>query len=107
MTYHVEVTDAAIVDAGEAYFWINESAPEAALRWYEGLLQSFRSLAQNPKRCAVAPESAFFDEEIRHLVYGRYRVLFSVKGRTVFVLRVRHSSRDYWRPDDETSSHEQ
>ena len=101
MTYQVEVTDAAIVDAGEAYFWINENAPEAALRWYEGLLKSFRSLSQNPKRCAIATESVFFAEEIRHLIYGKYRVLFSVKGNAVFVLRVRHSAQDYWRPDEE------
>ncbi len=46
-------------------------------------------------------ESVFFDEEIRHLDYGKYRILFTVKGKTVIVLRIRHGSRDYLRSEDE------
>jgi len=37
-TYRVEPTDKAQVDAGEAYFWINEGSEGAAPRWYEGLM---------------------------------------------------------------------
>ena len=100
-TYRVEPTDKALADAGEAYFWINEQAERAALRWYEGLLKAFRSLEKNPFRCPLAPESTFFEQEIRQLIYGKYRILFTVEGETVFVLRVRHSAREYLRPEDE------
>ena len=31
MTYRVEPTDKALVDAGEAYFWINEGSGSASL----------------------------------------------------------------------------
>lgn len=99
--YRVEPTDKALVDAGEAYFWINEQSEGAALRWYEGLMKAFRSLERNPLRCPVAPESVFFNEEIRQLVYGKYRILFTVEGETVYVLRVRHSAQDYLRSEDE------
>jgi plasmid stabilization system protein ParE len=88
--YCVEPTDKALVDAGEAYFWLHEQSEGAALRWYEGLIKAFRSLAKNPLRCPLAAESAFFEEEIRQLIYGKYRILFVVEGETVFVLRVRH-----------------
>jgi plasmid stabilization system protein ParE len=100
----VEPTDKALVDAGEAYFWISEQSEGAALRWYEGLLKAFRSLEKSPLRCRLAPESAFFDEEIRQLIYGTYRILFTVEGEKVFVLRVRHSAREYLKPeaDEET-----
>jgi toxin ParE1/3/4 len=98
--YRVEPTDKALADAGEAYFWISEQSEGAALRWYEGLMKAFRSLEKNPLRCPLALESAFFEEEIRHLVYGKYRVLFTVEGETVFVLRVRHSAQEYLKPEE-------
>lgn len=100
-TYRVEPTDKALVDAGEAYFWINDQSEEAALSWYEGLMKAFRSLETNPLRCPLASESVFFEEEIRQLIYGKYRVLFTVKGEMVYVLRVRHSAREYLKPEDE------
>lgn len=100
-TYRVEPTDKALVDAGEAYFWIDEQSEGAALNWYEGLLKAFRSLAQNPLRCPLAPENAFFEEEIHQLIYGKYRILFTVESETVFVLRVRHGAREPLNPEDE------
>ena len=105
-TYRVEPTDKALVDAGETYFWINEQSEGAALRWYEGLMKAFRSLEKNPLRCQLAPESVFFEEEIRQLIYGKYRVLFTVEGETVYVLRVRHSAREYLKPEDEETGEE-
>ena len=35
------------------------------------------------------PEDDEFSEEIRQMVVGRYRVLFTIKGRKVHVLHVR------------------
>jgi len=105
-TYRVEPTDKALIDAGEAYFWINEQSEKTALRWYEGLLKAFRSLEKNPNRCPVAPESVFFDEEIRQLIYGKYRILFNVKDETVFILSVRHGAREYLKPEEESEEGE-
>jgi plasmid stabilization system protein ParE len=105
-TYRVEPTDKVSVDAGEAYFWINEQSEGAALRWYEGLMKAFRSLEKNPLRCPPAPESVFFEEEIRQLVYGKYRILFTAEGETVYVLRVRHSAMKYLKPEDEEAEEE-
>jgi plasmid stabilization system protein ParE len=104
--YRVEPTDKALVDAGEAYFWINEQSEGAALRWYEGLLKALRSLERNPLRCPLAPESAFFEEEIRQLIYGKYRILFTVESETVFVLRVRHGAREYLKPEEDEDTEE-
>jgi plasmid stabilization system protein ParE len=105
-TYRVEPTDKALVDAGEAYFWLNEQSEGAALRWYEGLMKAFRSLEKNPLRCLLAPEDAFFEEEIRQLIYGKYRILFTVQGETVFVLRVRHSAQEYLKPEEDEATEE-
>ena len=37
----------------------------------------------------LAPEDDEFSQEIRQMVVGRYRVLFTIKGREVHVLHVR------------------
>jgi plasmid stabilization system protein ParE len=99
--YHVEPTDKALVDAGDAYFWISEQSEQAALLWYEGLMKAFRSLERHPLRCSLAPENVFFNEQIRQLIYGNYRILFTVEAESVFVLRVRHTAREHLRAEAE------
>lgn len=38
-SYKVESTRRALADADEAFMWIfNEGVPEAALHWYDGLI---------------------------------------------------------------------
>jgi len=56
------------------------------------------SLARNPERCPLAPETATLELEIRELFYGignrgTYRVLFVISSEEVAVLNVRHVSR--------------
>lgn len=97
MNYHVELTAQAKAEADEAYQWLFERSPTHAARWYNGLLEIVDSLKTHPQRCPLAPENEYFDEEIRHLLYGRrarvYRVLFEIRGDTVSVLHVRHGAR--------------
>ena len=97
--YKVEPTRKALADADEAFLWIYEEAPDASLRWYEGLLEAFQSLRKYPQRCGLAQENPFFKEEIRQLLYGRYRIVFTVKEKTVYVLRVRHGAREHLASD--------
>jgi len=48
-----------------------------------------------PRRCRVAPEDEVLRCDLRQLLYGNYRILFTVSDatRTVFVLHVRHAAR--------------
>ena len=69
--YHVEITAIAAAELREAYLWIQEDSPERAVRWREGLLKQVERLETLPGRCSLAPENAFFAEEIRQLLYGR------------------------------------
>lgn len=101
ITYKVEPSGPALADAEEALVWIYEQEPDAALKWYEGLLEAFESLSKLPLRCPLAPEGILFDEEIRQLLYGRYRILYVIDRKTVYILRVRHGSRKHLTPDDD------
>lgn len=83
-----------------AYLWIAERNADAAVKWYNGILDAILTLETFPERCPLAPESDAFDHDIRQLLYGNrrhaYRILFDVSpGHTVRILHVRHSAREY------------
>lgn len=46
-----------------------------------------------PERCALIAENEILGTSYRHLLYGRYRTIFRIAGRTVVILRVIHGAR--------------
>jgi plasmid stabilization system protein ParE len=99
MTYRVIVTPAAESDLRTAYRYIRSHAPGAAREWIRRARQTTKSLSHHPERCAMAPESASFDQPIRELFFGSgnrgtYRFLFVVfeEEKSVYILHVRHGS---------------
>jgi len=84
-------------DIAEAYEWLAERASDAAERWFNSLHETIGSLGIFPERCPLAPESKFFNVEIREVFHGRrqhkYRILFIVRAEEVHVLHVRHGAR--------------
>ena len=63
---------------------------ENAKQWIQKLRRAIRKqLTSLPLACHLAPESEQLGVSIRHLIIGRYRVLFTVAERTVTILYVR------------------
>lgn len=94
MGFRVELTPRSQEDIRETFEWIREAAPEAATRWYVGLIAKLATLETLPSRCSRAPESYVVDRDIRQLYYGLrpkdwFRALFEIRGDVVFILRVR------------------
>lgn len=104
--FRVEPNDDALSDARSAYIWIYEQSPDAADQWYEGLWAAVGSLENNPLRCPLAPENSFFEDEIRQLIFGRYRILFTLFDDSVIVIRVLHGARNYVLPGTDLSDFE-
>lgn len=101
MIYRIEVTDEADADADDIYEWIARDAPRAAVHWYNGLFDAIDSLSEFPQRCPFAPENAYFDKELRHLLYAQnYRIIFEIRGNVVYVLHIRHAARRYLQEED-------
>ena len=73
----VEITALAEADLETIYQHIRDDSPTRAAAWRQGLLQAAQALEQFPHRCPLAPESSAA-LEIRQLLYGRYRVLFTI-----------------------------
>jgi plasmid stabilization system protein ParE len=95
LQYEVLITPAALADAEEYVLFIrsDRSQPVAADAWWNGLLQAVFSLENMPQRCPIIPENGHFLEELRHLLYFFHRIVFSISGSQVTVLRIYHASR--------------
>lgn len=99
MTYRVIVTPAAENDLRSAYRYIRIQAPLAARGWVRRARLTAKTLARQPERCPLAPESVSFDQPIRELFFGSgnrgtYRFLFVIAAeeKLVYILHVRHGS---------------
>ena len=95
MNYQVIVTPTADAEAMEAFRWYADRSLDAGEKWYAGLDHAINSLAVTPTRCPVSrQDSEALGCEVRFLLYGKrrgvYRILFSIDGDTVSVLRIRH-----------------
>lgn len=88
--YAIVILPNAEQEIDDAYRYIKEGSPINALHWYQTLYQKIQSLSSLPLRCPLAPENDFFEEEIRHLMIDNYRILFTLKEDTVYILHARH-----------------
>lgn len=80
--------DAEILKSYEwgATFW----GEDAARLWLRELYTAvFRRLATFPLSCSLAPENKELDVEVRQLILGRYRILFTIEDDLVRVLYIR------------------
>ena len=100
MIYSVIVTPTADAEAMDAFHWYANKSLAAAAKWHAGLSRALASLTKNPLRFPISEDdSEALGREVRMLIYGRrlgvYRILFSVRGDVVRVLRIRHSARGH------------
>lgn len=96
MTFQVELTSVAEIQIEQSYQWYRDHNPKFADLWFRGLMNTIATLQEKPQRCTLAVEHEIFPEEVRQLLFGKskniYRVLFTIRDTTVYVLYVRHSA---------------
>lgn len=80
MRYTVIFAPAAEADLEDAFRWIARDSLGNAVKWYNCCINAIKSLRDFPGRCALAPENDVFKEDIRQLIYGNYRILYTIRG---------------------------
>jgi plasmid stabilization system protein ParE len=104
LAFQVDITDPALADAEDYVRFVRDvkKEPEAAERWFRGLVEAIYSLEDLPERCPVIAEREEFSYEIRHLAYFSHRIIFRVERERnrVVVYRVYHGSRQGLTEDD-------
>ena len=89
--YDVVFEEPAQADVRRSYDWGRRVwGKNEAERWVRELRSAVsRQLSLMPKGFPLAPENDEFSEEIRQMIVGRYRVLFTIRNGKVHVLHVR------------------
>jgi toxin ParE1/3/4 len=100
MAFTVEFSFRARRDIEEIAAYIAADSPKHSWRWRQRLQAKLRSLTTMPSACGLAPEDEVSGREIRQLLFGAYRVLFTIDGTRVFILTVRHGARRFMAQDD-------
>ncbi len=91
MEYYVLYNSDARKDLTASFEWgVENWGAEAAAKWYNEIEEIIdRRLSTMPRSCPLARENDDFSFEVRNLIYGRYRVLFTITGDTVRILHLR------------------
>lgn len=106
LSYAVRVTKPANRDIDSITFWWTENRDaRQARRWYNGILRALGILAKRPMANEIAPEIQFTRREVRQYHYGiggksTHRILYTVDGGDIVVLRVRHLAQDILSSED-------
>jgi plasmid stabilization system protein ParE len=106
MKYHVILSDRAEYQLESAYeWWATHRSLEQAINWYNGFLDSLKSLRDNPQRCSLALENSLVAYELRQIVFGSgrhptHRAIFTIRPDMVFVLAIRHFAQGTMEVDD-------
>lgn len=89
--YPVVFEESAQEDVRGSYDWGCRSwGKKEAQQWVRQLRRAVsKQLSLMPKGFPLAPENDEFNEEIRQMIVGRYRALFTVRRGKVHVLHVR------------------
>jgi toxin ParE1/3/4 len=93
MVFQVEFSFRARRDVDQITAYISADSPINSARWRRRFHEKLRSLSAMPMACGLAPEDSVSGREIRQLLFGNYRVLFTIYQTKVFVLTVRHAAR--------------
>ena len=91
MKFTIRYSQQANADLAGSYEWgIERWGFEAAGRWLTSIDSRINvRLSVMPYACPLAPETIEFEYDVRQLIFGRYRVLFSIDGEDVRILRIR------------------
>ena len=104
MPHVVRITPRALAELEETFAWLHERSPQAAANWHARLMEKVQTLEDHPECWPLADEAADVGIPLRELLFGKrtgvYRIVFTIDGETVNVMRIRRASRDRLRPDD-------
>lgn len=104
MIYQVRLQPAAVEDLDGAYQYAAQNAPTPAARWLKRFQTALQTLEHNPERCPLAPENAKSRRILRQYLFGKrphvFRVIYTIEGNTVWVLRIRRAQRRTLRAED-------
>ena len=95
MTKKYQIITARIVksDLNEIWNYVANDSPQQASKFINKIEKKLNSLKTMPERCPTIPENELLGTKFRHLIIGNYRVIFSIRGDKIVILRIIHGAR--------------
>jgi plasmid stabilization system protein ParE len=100
MDHKVRITPEAEADLRAIGDYIAQQAPDTARRFIRSLRTQIATLQTFPDRHGQAPEAELAGIELRQMIHGMYRVLYTCDAETVTVHGIRHGARRPLRPEE-------
>ena len=86
----MNLTQLAQKDLEQIYYYIAADNINNATNFVLELEKNIYSLESFPERQPLIAENEFFATDYRHLIYKKYRIIYRISEKTVFILRVIH-----------------
>lgn len=93
--YEIKIYPSAKMDLTDIVSYLNTLSPQAAIRYYDMIVEKIGSLNEMPERCPFVREVALKAKGYRYLVAENYLVFFVVKADVVQVRRILYGRRNY------------
>jgi plasmid stabilization system protein ParE len=93
--YKVVILRPAQEDIADIIGYLNTLSPQAALRYYDLLVEKIDSLSNMPERCPLARDTQLRLRVYRFLLVEDYLVFFVIIGNTVRIRRILYGRRQY------------
>ena len=92
--YEIFITQSAENDFQTIWEYISQSNPLNAIEFLDQIEEKISTLTHEPARCPIIPENEFYRDGIyRHLVHKDYRIIFSIREKSIYIMRVFHGAK--------------
>jgi len=93
--YKIRIYSNAKMDLKDIVSYLNTLSPQAAIKYYDLIVEKIGSLAEMPERCPFVRDVALKAKGYRYLIIENYLVFFIVKADTVQIHRIIYGKRNY------------
>jgi len=93
--YEVKIFPVAQDDLRDIVDYLNTLFPDAAIRYYDLIIEKVGTLTTMPERCPLVKDTQLRLRGYRMLVVNNYIVLYVISGKTVEIRRILYARRQY------------
>ena len=91
--YPIKLTQQAQNDLEQIYYYIADDSINNAANFVLQLEEKIISLEAFSDRNPLIPENEFFGTDYRHLIYKKYRIVYRIAEKAVYILRIFHGAK--------------
>jgi toxin ParE1/3/4 len=93
--YKIRIYSHAKMDLKDIISYLNTLSPQAAVRYYDLLIEKIGSLSEMPERCPFGRDVVLRAKGYRYLIVEGYVVFFVIKPDIVQIRRIVYGKRNY------------